>query len=307
MVQPGARRSDDDLGPVADRTGRYFFKIQIPLNDVSGPRLQLGAQFFEQLAGSVPVDSSYSGADYGATDYGNPSSDVGLGRHSGTSQSKEAVTVGSLRIHRGEDDKDEREDDGGHDDDGDGDGDGDDNEPIPVAQASSSGHRPAPGKGKSKIVRSRQKKPEKLCPATNPMQRKKAKNDGWEQTGPVDGGPQDPVLVPSYSGHFAGSIWRGQDRGILKLRSRYVSMTGWAPSDPAVVQLAEEVGLSHLRSCMFQHPNSSLLSAFVKRWQPDTNSFHMHWGEMTVILHDVELILGVSSYSNVVDHHYSRE
>ncbi|KAI5683352.1 hypothetical protein M9H77_04580 [Catharanthus roseus] len=58
---------------------------------------------------------------------------------------------------------------------------------------------------------------------------------------------------------------------------------------------------------MFQHPNSSLLSSFVERWQPDTNSFHMPWGEMTITLHDVELILGVPSYGNVADHYYSQE
>ncbi|KAI5654382.1 hypothetical protein M9H77_31569 [Catharanthus roseus] len=73
--------------------------------------------------------------------------------------------------------------------------------------------------------------PEKSCPPTNPTQRKNAKNDGWEQTGLIDGGPQDPVLVPSYSGHIAG--------GILQSRSRYVSLTSWTPSDPAVEQLSD--------------------------------------------------------------------
>ncbi|KAI5681919.1 hypothetical protein M9H77_03147 [Catharanthus roseus] len=62
----------------------------------------------------------------------------------------------------------------------------------------------------SKIVGSRQKRPEKSRPPTNPTQRKKSKNDGWEQTGPADGGPQDPVIVPSYSGQVVGCIWRGQ-------------------------------------------------------------------------------------------------
>ncbi|KAI5668969.1 hypothetical protein M9H77_18822 [Catharanthus roseus] len=47
---------------------------------------------------------------------------------------------------------------------------------------------------------------------------------GW--TGLADGGPQDPVIVPSYSGHVASCIWHGQDRGILKSRSRYMSLTG---------------------------------------------------------------------------------
>ncbi|KAI5678126.1 hypothetical protein M9H77_09076 [Catharanthus roseus] len=221
MVRPGARRGDDDLGAVTDRTGQvegravtassrgvrgrhstsdisststsydpyahtpslpirmsgldptqHFSRTQIPLNDSSGPGLQLGAQFFEQLAGSLPMDSSYSNAEYRATARGNSLFDVG----------------------------------------------------------------PAPGKGKgltgsfmsvmSKIAGSRQKRSEKSRPPTNPTQRKKSKNDGWEQTGPADGGPQDPVIVPSYSGH---------DRGILKSRSRCVSPTGWTPSDPAVL------------------------------------------------------------------------
>ncbi|KAI5650032.1 hypothetical protein M9H77_36037 [Catharanthus roseus] len=89
----------------------------------------------------------------------------------------------------------------------------------------------------SKIAGSQQKRPEKSRPPTNPTQRKKSKNDGWEQTVPDDGGPQDPVIVPSYSGHVAGCIWRGQYRDILKSRSRYVSLTGWTPSDPAVSDL----------------------------------------------------------------------
>ncbi|KAI5681141.1 hypothetical protein M9H77_02368 [Catharanthus roseus] len=204
MVEPVTRRSDDDLGPLTDRTGlvegravttssccvrgrhstldilstfapigpdptQYFSKTQIPLNEVSDPGLQLGAQFFEQLARSVQVDSSYNSAEYGATACGNPSSDAGLVM--------------------------------------------------------------------SKITGSRQKRPEKSHPPTNPMQRKKSKNGGWEQTGPADGGPQDLVLVPSYSDHVAGSIWRGQDRGILKSRSHCVSLTSWTPSDPTVVQL----------------------------------------------------------------------
>ncbi|KAI5653569.1 hypothetical protein M9H77_30756 [Catharanthus roseus] len=124
-------------------------------------------------------------ADYGATNYGNPSSDARLGRDFGTSgdgdrtRSKEHVMVGSLCIEGGENDEDEPEDDGGDDDDdGDDHGDDDDDESVPVAHASSFGYRPAPGKGKgltgsfmsvmSKIAGSRQKRPKKSCPTTNP-------------------------------------------------------------------------------------------------------------------------------------------
>ncbi|CAN0827444.1 Serine/threonine-protein phosphatase 7 long form homolog [Linum grandiflorum] len=36
-----------------------------------------------------------------------------------------------------------------------------------------------------------------------------------------------------------------------------------------------------------------LLEAFIERWQPDTNSFHLPFGEMTITLHDVRYILQV--------------
>ncbi|KAI5678281.1 hypothetical protein M9H77_09231 [Catharanthus roseus] len=210
MVRLGARRGDDDLGTVTDRTGR-----------IEGRTV---------TASSRGVRERHSTSDIPST-------------------SAPMAPVSSLRIHSSEGNEDEREDDGGHDDDDDSDDDGDDHEPVPVVDASSSSHRPAPGKGKgltgsfmsvmSKIAGSRQKRPEKSRPPTNPTQRKKSKNDGWEQTCPTHDGPQDPVIVPSYSGHVAG---------ILKSKSRYVSLIGWTPSDPAVVQLAGETGLSHLRA-----------------------------------------------------------
>ncbi|XP_057548371.1 protein MAIN-LIKE 1-like [Amaranthus tricolor] len=52
--------------------------------------------------------------------------------------------------------------------------------------------------------------------------------------------------------------------------------------------------LGRLPVIMHQHINCALISAFVKRWQPDTNTFHMPWGEMTIMLHDVQRILGIS-------------
>ena len=31
----------------------------------------------------------------------------------------------------------------------------------------------------------------------------------------------------------------------------------------------------------------------MERWQADMNTFHMLWGEMTIMLHDVHCILGI--------------
>ena len=37
----------------------------------------------------------------------------------------------------------------------------------------------------------------------------------------------------------------------------------------------------------------TLISAFVEQWHLETNSFHFPWGEMTITLHDVFMILGL--------------
>ncbi|CAI0560287.1 unnamed protein product [Linum tenue] len=44
---------------------------------------------------------------------------------------------------------------------------------------------------------------------------------------------------------------------------------------------------------MMQHLDMALLSALVERWQPDTNTFHMPFGEISILLHDVHHILRI--------------
>lgn len=52
-------------------------------------------------------------------------------------------------------------------------------------------------------------------------------------------------------------------------------------------------GLAHLRFTEIPQPNTALISAFVERWSPETNTFHMPFGEMTITLHDVMEIMGL--------------
>ena len=60
--------------------------------------------------------------------------------------------------------------------------------------------------------------------------------------------------------------------------------------------------LSHLSRCMLAHPDASLMTAFIERWQPETNSFHMPWGEMTITLHDIYYILQLPISGFMVKH-----
>ncbi|XP_012858101.1 PREDICTED: serine/threonine-protein phosphatase 7 long form homolog [Erythranthe guttata] len=89
-------------------------------------------------------------------------------------------------------------------------------------------------------------------------------------------------------------LYFGQERSMVKLQSRTKAVTGWrGPTDPRSVALLEGTGLYQLQHCVLPQHNNPLIEAFIERWQPDTNTFHMPFGEMTITLHDVHYIMGL--------------
>ncbi|KAI5649409.1 hypothetical protein M9H77_35414 [Catharanthus roseus] len=70
-------------GPVYTLTHiPYRFSAQEPLNEFSSPTRKLGVDFFDQIVGRVPLDSSFSTYGYIAIDYGVSSSKPFIGRNS---------------------------------------------------------------------------------------------------------------------------------------------------------------------------------------------------------------------------------
>lgn len=126
----------------------------------------------------------------------------------------------------------------------------------------------------------------------------------WVVTEEQPGGPVDGSVIPSFLGHVASYFWKGKMRGLLKCQNRYSvcqRLRDWrAVMSPEVKAQIEGTGLSHLTDTMFRHIDFPLISAFVERWQPDTNSFHLKFGEMTIMLHDVWRILRIPVDGRVV-------
>ncbi|XP_012847959.1 PREDICTED: serine/threonine-protein phosphatase 7 long form homolog [Erythranthe guttata] len=77
---------------------------------------------------------------------------------------------------------------------------------------------------------------------------------------------------------------------MVKLRSHGKS-TWSGPIDARSISLLESTGLYHLRDCSLPQHNNPLIEAFIGRWQLDTNTFHMPFGEMTITLHDMHYIM----------------
>ena len=59
-------------------------------------------------------------------------------------------------------------------------------------------------------------------------------------------------------------------------------------------------GLGCLIECSYRTCNNTIISAFCERWQPETNTFHMPFGEMSITLDDVATLLGIPVVGHMV-------
>ncbi|KAL9230609.1 hypothetical protein vseg_005941 [Gypsophila vaccaria] len=143
--------------------------------------------------------------------------------------------------------------------------------------------------------------------------RKKNSSFSWRITGSCDGGPEVPHVIPSWGGHigFPVAFNPSMLRGPLKCLERNSRLASLSEEEIQADVLGHVRGcrLLDLKSCMLPHLDDALISAFVERWQPDTNTFHLPFGEVSIMLHDVEMILGIRAWGKpcVGNYEYSDE
>ena len=98
------------------------------------------------------------------------------------------------------------------------------------------------------------------------------------------------------------SICNVQDRDPLKCINHWRGLKDWYipnASDGADVYIPrfraiiEESGLAQLKGLSYRYISCPLVSSFVERWHPETNTFHLPFGEMTITLDDVGCLLGI--------------
>ena len=63
--------------------------------------------------------------------------------------------------------------------------------------------------------------------------------------------------------------------------------------DERVIAIVRLLGLEHLHMVPSIKLDHALIIAFVERWRPETHSFHLPHGEMTITLQDVEVLMGM--------------
>ena len=73
------------------------------------------------------------------------------------------------------------------------------------------------------------------------------------------------------------------------------------PDTEGLRRIIQGSGLSPLIDCSYRQANKELIAAFVERWQPETNTFHLPFGEMSITLEDVSILLKIPVTGKVVN------
>ena len=85
-----------------------------------------------------------------------------------------------------------------------------------------------------------------------------------------------------------------QDPGSLKCRARSEEFSNREPMvDDRVIDIIKALGLEGLLRTPGREIDHGLITALVERWRPETHTFHMPHGEVTITLQDVEVLLGL--------------
>ncbi|KAF7070405.1 hypothetical protein CFC21_075929 [Triticum aestivum] len=103
------------------------------------------------------------------------------------------------------------------------------------------------------------------------------------------------------AGHFGDLLWmpHSQQKISKAWENPDNCLNVWChrvgiPFDPLCSSTLENLGFYQIAMMKKINVDKYLISALVKRWRPETNSFHLPVGEMTVTLQDVSCLWGLS-------------
>ncbi|KAD2804669.1 hypothetical protein E3N88_38046 [Mikania micrantha] len=95
-----------------------------------------------------------------------------------------------------------------------------------------------------------------------------------------------------------------RDSGLLRIRRDDEKLWIYLCKNPITENVLQYIclaGFSGVIECEYRRLDSALISALVERWRPETHTFHMPFGEVTITLQDVAVLLGLKIDGNVVN------
>ncbi|XP_075633379.1 serine/threonine-protein phosphatase 7 long form homolog [Castanea sativa] len=114
---------------------------------------------------------------------------------------------------------------------------------------------------------------------------------------PHRAGPSIQTVLTRQTVHCSSLLWdaflEGEEvPGVLACRHREKGLFECG-LDPQIATYITDAGLDGLLQVPHMDLDHALITALVERWRPETHSFHLPHGEMTITLQDIEVIMGV--------------
>ncbi|KAG5548714.1 hypothetical protein RHGRI_014164 [Rhododendron griersonianum] len=115
----------------------------------------------------------------------------------------------------------------------------------------------------------------------------------------IDPGPTDGSLLVLQKQHRSRAVWEGYgnpkvENVTLICRRNDNNLRQLGRPSPRIVQLIYEAGFGGILEMPFLTLDRAFITALIERWRPETHTFHLHSGESTVTLQDVEIITGLA-------------
>ncbi|XP_061365274.1 serine/threonine-protein phosphatase 7 long form homolog [Gastrolobium bilobum] len=125
----------------------------------------------------------------------------------------------------------------------------------------------------------------------------------------IDPGPSDKTLLTLQEKHISTHVWNTcEDPNVPDrvINVRHAATHDHRAIPEEIEPWLRQAGFYHVARLRNHEIDHSLVSALVERWRPETRTFHMRMGEVTITLEDVHHLLGLPTDGDVVSERHGR-
>ncbi|KAL6636866.1 hypothetical protein ACP70R_024438 [Stipagrostis hirtigluma subsp. patula] len=109
----------------------------------------------------------------------------------------------------------------------------------------------------------------------------------------LDPGPVDKSVLVEQELHKSEAISVGKVYKPVRFIEHGIRLNQWEVRHEGMLAILQRSGFYHLSFLKRVQLDHALLNALVERWRRETQTFHLRFGEMTVLLKDVAILTGL--------------
>ncbi|RLN19338.1 hypothetical protein C2845_PM02G06120 [Panicum miliaceum] len=109
----------------------------------------------------------------------------------------------------------------------------------------------------------------------------------------LDPGPVDKSVLVEQEFHKSEAIFVGKIYKPVRFIEHGTRLNQWEVRHKGILALLQRSGFYHLSFLKRVQLDHALLNALVERWRRETQTFHLRFGEITVLLKDVAILTGL--------------